>query len=635
MRKLLLFLMLIASFPSISQNSSGITWDRYYITGSLAVGQATKNTWAQDALLLQIGKDTNNKGYRIPWVVDTANVVFPRPFGTEVGQLKDTTKYMWVGTRWISGKATTSNTDTASLSNRINQRVKYGDTANMLLPFAQKTALKDTASALRLLIGTGSGNIVKYSDTTSMLAPYATKANLKDTSTVLRVLISGSVMDTASLSSRINQRVKYSDTGIMLAPYLMSITAAATYAPASTAATLTGTQTLTNKTLTAPALSGPSITGVSSGSTNDSVLVADPSTGNVKRISSSRLSGTKSVANVRDFGAVGNGITNDRSAFKAAIATGLDVYVPASVDGYALDSTITLKSGQSIFGDGANSKIIFQNPYASGYYMLRTVGFNSIENLQFFVGLKPTWIGDNPALWTTGGVIVTGFANTIHNCWFKTISGAAIHVTGQNTNVTGCYVDDNVCGVLVSSEYNHVSNIIGANNRRAVYITTGNNTMAGCNFIGGGGLFYNNISNGDHSSVIGCTFNHCSDPNLESKNTGSGLNIIGCNFWDGQIKITESNGLNITDCTIGTSMSFSVSGTNTNCVIQNNFIVNTVSLPSDAGIRLLNNFGGASNKYPRSIDQSTDVATGTGGAKYTPVVIDGTTYYIKLETSVP
>jgi polygalacturonase len=37
------------------------------------------------------------------------------------------------------------------------------------------------------------------------------------------------------------------------------------------------------------------------------------------------------MANVKDFGAAGDGQTDDTAAFQAAVATGLDVYVPAGV----------------------------------------------------------------------------------------------------------------------------------------------------------------------------------------------------------------------------------------------------------------------------------------------------------------
>ena len=73
--------------------------------------------------------------------------------------------------------------DTTSLSNRINARVKYTDTAAMLMPYLRKF---DTAGKW---LGTGwLGSLVKYSDTALMLNPYLRK------------------LDTASLSNRINTK---------------------------------------------------------------------------------------------------------------------------------------------------------------------------------------------------------------------------------------------------------------------------------------------------------------------------------------------------------------------------------------------------------------------------------------------
>lgn len=87
--------------------------------------------------------------------------------------------------------------DTASLSQRIENRVKYTDTASMLLPYLKKS---DTASLSQRI-----DNRVKYSDTSSMLLPYLRKN------------------DTISLSQRIDQRVQYTDTASMLFPYLRKV----------------------------------------------------------------------------------------------------------------------------------------------------------------------------------------------------------------------------------------------------------------------------------------------------------------------------------------------------------------------------------------------------------------------------
>ena len=56
------------------------------------------------------------------------------------------------------------------------------------------------------------------------------------------------------------------------------------------------------------------------------------------------------TVSVKDFGAVGNGTTNDTNAFNAAIATGKSVYVPSGT--YLLSTSVTLPSNTVIYGDG-------------------------------------------------------------------------------------------------------------------------------------------------------------------------------------------------------------------------------------------------------------------------------------------
>jgi hypothetical protein len=117
------------------------------------------------------------------------------------------------GTRFVLADSVTSSTtiDTTSLSNRIDARVKYTDTAAMLNPYARKTLVADTAAAIRSSIPNVSGK-VNYTDTATMLVPYLRKA------------------DTVSLSNRINLKLNTSDTSAMLSSYYRSATATAALA---------------------------------------------------------------------------------------------------------------------------------------------------------------------------------------------------------------------------------------------------------------------------------------------------------------------------------------------------------------------------------------------------------------------
>lgn len=58
----------------------------------------------------------------------------------------------------------------------------------------------------------------------------------------------------------------------------------------------------------------------------------------------------KGFANVKDFGAKGDGSTDDTNAFKQAVATGKTVYIPSGK--YKITSSIAVEANQTIFGGG-------------------------------------------------------------------------------------------------------------------------------------------------------------------------------------------------------------------------------------------------------------------------------------------
>lgn len=76
-------------------------------------------------------------------------------------------------------------------------------------------------------------------------------------------------------------------------------------------------------------------------------------TGAVSRTVQSKL---REVVSVKDFGAVGDGVTDDTAAIQAALTAHNDVYMPAGL--FNAGATLTLRSGQRLFGAGKyNTKI--------------------------------------------------------------------------------------------------------------------------------------------------------------------------------------------------------------------------------------------------------------------------------------
>jgi hypothetical protein len=149
------------------------------------------------------------------------------------------------------------------------------------------------------------------------------------------------------------------------------------------------------------------------------------------------------VANVRDYGAVGDGTTNDAAAFVAAAATGLTVYAPAGT--YRLESGFTLsEDGQRLIGDGPGMTELW--PIGDFDVVTITGGASGcgVENVYFrCTGQTGGWcISISNALRVhvlrVGSVSTTGFAIvqecnvcTFRDCWASTATGEAVwHLYG-------------------------------------------------------------------------------------------------------------------------------------------------------------------------------------------------------------
>jgi hypothetical protein len=102
------------------------------------------------------------------------------------------------------------------------------------------------------------------------------------------------------------------------------------------------------------------------------MLTVYDSTGNIRN-SNVPATGLQTILNVKDYGAVGDGVTNDTTAIQNAInaaqslgtgGRGIDVYFPAGV--YYINATLTvLQDNVRLIGAGRGSTVIYPN-FASG-----------------------------------------------------------------------------------------------------------------------------------------------------------------------------------------------------------------------------------------------------------------------------
>jgi hypothetical protein len=121
------------------------------------------------------------------------------------------------------------------------------------------------------------------------------------------------------------------------------------------------------------------------------------------------------AVNVKDFGAVGDGTNDDTSAFQAAIATGLNVYVPEVSTNYKVTASLgTMSRYQSIVGEGF-VKIIVDT---STDYTLLTLGSDcKVENFWF----DGTSTANGTAIKVSNGSTASDQASSsvIRDCWLR------------------------------------------------------------------------------------------------------------------------------------------------------------------------------------------------------------------------
>lgn len=90
--------------------------------------------------------------------------------------------------------------------------------------------------------------------------------------------------------------------------------------------------------------------------------------------------------NVLDYGAIGDGVTNDAAAISAAVASGKNVYFPKGTYYYNTNTPTQLNSNQTIFGDGQGVSVIKSGSDSLGSFGIfyaSSKNFVSIQGLTF------------------------------------------------------------------------------------------------------------------------------------------------------------------------------------------------------------------------------------------------------------
>lgn len=248
---------------------------------------------------------------------------------------------------------------------------------------------------------------------------------------------------------------------------------------------------------------------------------------------------------VKDFGAVGDGVTNDTAAIKAAIATGNDVFFPAGT--YLVTDLGAVNNRQTLYSHNRSAKITYTN--TSGTILEMSCFGSRIENLWF----EGTGTGGSEIVIrypTTGEVgyyprhnIITGIR----------VSSAftAYEDNGYDNYLQNFYFNDVGYGITLNSQANaevSYGSIYG--DGTGYLIDVGDQANANVEKVstGGSATWVVNVSSIKATLITGCHFEtQCQASVRIGDSSNCSVFIYGCTFgstWTDQTIIATSSGGN-------------------------------------------------------------------------------------------
>lgn len=255
-----------------------------------------------------------------------------------------------------------------------------------------------------------------------------------------------------------------------------------------------------------------------------------------------------------DFGAVGDGVTNDIVAIQTAINSGKPVRLSAKI--YFIASPIQMPFRSSISGLGELSRIKTTGNYNAFEI---TGGDCSI----FSIGILGSGSGASNSGIYLDGLYPASSTKTnvyLHNLYINGFGNAGIlFKNALNINyaptcfaseitISGCQVG---IDMQERAEYSSFSNCVLNQNSVGLKLSGGNNSFVGGQITKNGiGIHVVAGDNNGHTNMTGTAVNHNLTNSFKIENITNGYLVDGCMIYDGNILITGSNLVKFSNCDI-------------------------------------------------------------------------------------
>jgi hypothetical protein len=359
------------------------------------------------------------------------------------------------------------------------------------------------------------------------------------------------------------------------------------------------------------------------------------------------------TVSVKDFGATGDGTTNDTVAIQAALDTGKSVYIPQGT--YLVSSALQLKTtSQMVFGDGQQSVLLTTTDIETMYSSTNVFGV-VLSDLQFKNTVSeiltgPTHFHVHFGTGASGCVIRNcGFNTALTGAYVRTTHHAGVWFEGANlNNILDCTfgqaqilmgsTDSTIRGGFIYSfsfQYaikitasgdvmvDGVRGILGGADKGCIWIPDPSYMIKIVNNYFGGTYSSINIGAGITADqpqvmqIIGNTFHEVDKDGIHLTNAVTGTTIMGNSFFAGDPKQNDPTGLlpGYADIYIGDTSPFYAS----NVTITGNVFDRFVG-PVEDGMP------GIGKSFAIAFDNVPDVTTNNIATNNT-IVGTGTRYY--------